>query len=269
MSQTAHIRSHRKPRRAGRNPLLRTGVAGGVLSTLAVTAAATPSSAEEKKPVADTVELPTITSDLTSGAQQAVDATQAIAVHYEAEAARTLAAEKAMDQARKRAEAEAEAERRAAEAAEAARRERAERAAQERAARDSQRTTLTAAAPAPTGGGNVATLIGFLRAQVGKSYVLGATGPSAYDCSGLTQAAFRQLGISLPRTSQSQSTAGTQVSLDSLQPGDILYWGGAGSAYHVAVYIGDGRFIGAQNPSTGIVERDLSYDMPSGAVRVL
>ncbi|GAA2422070.1 C40 family peptidase [Streptomyces macrosporus] len=273
MSQTAHIRSHRKPRRASRNPLLRTGVAGGVLSTLAVTAAAAPSSAEEKKPAADTVEMPTITSDLAAGTQRAVDATQAIAVQYEAEAARTRAAEKAIDQAAERAKAKKEAERRAAEAAA---RERAERAAQERAARDAQRTTVatstadsTAEAPAPTGGGNVATLVSFLRAQIGKSYVMGATGPSAYDCSGLTQAAFRQLGISLPRTSQSQSTAGTQVSLDNLRPGDILYWGSAGSAYHVAVYIGNGRFIGAQNPSTGIVERDMSYDMPTGAVRVL
>lgn len=271
MSQTAQIRSHRKPRRASRNPLLRTGVAGGVLSTLAVTAAATPSSAEEKKPVADTVELPTITSDLATGTQQAVEAKQAIAVRYEAEAARTLAAEKAIDQAAKRAKAQEEAERRAAEAARAE----AERAERERASRDTERTTLatsatpTAQAPAPTGGGNVATLVGFLRAQVGKSYVMGATGPSAYDCSGLTQAAFRQIGISLPRTSQSQSTAGTQVSLSNLRPGDILYWGGAGSAHHVAVYIGDGRFIGAQNPSTGIVERDMSYDMPTGAVRVL
>ncbi|GAA2410267.1 C40 family peptidase [Streptomyces glaucosporus] len=270
MSQTAHIRSHRKPRRASRNPLLRTGVAGGVLSTLAVTAAAAPSSAQEKQPAADTVEMPTITSDLAAGTQQAVDATQAIAVRYEAEAARTQAAEKAIDQAAERAKAEKEAKRKAAEAAA---RERAERAARERATRDAQRTTLTTTAtaetPAPTGGGNVATLIGFLRAQVGKSYVMGATGPSAYDCSGLTQAAFRQIGISLPRTSQSQSTAGTQVSLSNLQPGDILYWGGAGSAYHVGVYIGNGRFVGAQNPSTGVVERSLDYDPPTGAVRVL
>ncbi len=109
----------------------------------------------------------------------------------------------------------------------------------------------------------------FVKAQIGKSYVLGATGPSAYDCSGLVGAAFKQVGISLPRVSQDQSTAGTQVSLSNLQAGDILYWGSAGSAYHVAVYVGDGMFVGAQNPSTGIVERPLSYDMPTGAVRVL
>ncbi|MGY1453400.1 C40 family peptidase [Streptomyces sp. SS8] len=275
MSQTAHIPSHRKPRRAGRNPLLRTGVAGGVLSTLAVTAAAAPSSAEERKTVADTAEMPVIVPDAATGALRAADANRTVATRYETEAARTLAAEQAMERAGELAEKKkAEAERRAAEAAEAAE---AERAARERAARDSRRTTLGAApagtaAPAtsaPVGSGNVATLVGFLRAQVGKAYVMGATGPSAYDCSSLTQAAFRQIGVSLPRTSQPQSTAGTQVSLSSVRPGDILYWGSAGNAYHVAVYIGNGRFIGAQNPSTGVVERDMSYDMPTGAVRVL
>ncbi|MFH0242924.1 C40 family peptidase [Streptomyces sp. HK10] len=274
MSQTAHIPSHRKPRRAGRNPLLRTGVAGGVLSTLAVTAAAAPSSAEERKTAADTAEMPVIVPDAATGALRAADANRTVATRYGTEAARTLAAGQAMDRAGKLAErrkAEAEAERRAAEAAEAER----ERAARERAARDSRRTTLSAApaetagAAAPAGSGNVATLVGFLRAQVGKAYVMGATGPSAYDCSSLTQAAFRQIGISLPRTSQPQSTAGNQVSLSSLRPGDILHWGSAGSAYHVAVYIGNGRFIGAQNPSTGVVERDMDHDMPTGAVRVL
>ncbi|MCI0385893.1 C40 family peptidase [Streptomyces sp. CNQ085] len=277
MSQTAHIPSHRKPRRAGRNPLLRTGVAGGVLSTLAVTAAAAPSSAEERKTAADTAGIPAIVPDAATGTLRAADANRTVATRYETEAARTLAAEQAMERAGELAEKKkAEAERRAAEAAEAER----ERAARERAARDSRRTTLSAApaetaapsapaASAATGGGNAATLVSFLRAQVGKAYVMGATGPSAYDCSSLTQAAFRQAGISLPRTSQPQSTAGTQVSLSSVRPGDILYWGSAGSAYHVAVYIGNGRFIGAQNPSTGVVERDMSYDMPTGAVRVL
>ncbi|MGK5447039.1 C40 family peptidase [Streptomyces radiopugnans] len=274
MSQTAHIPSHRKPRRAGRNPLLRTGVAGGVLSTLAVTAAAAPSSAEERETAADTAEMPVIVPDAATGALRAADANRTVATRYEAEAARILAAEQAMKRAGELAERKkAEAERRAAEAAEAER----ERAARERAARDSRRTALgtapaatgAPAASAPAGSGNMATLVGFLRAQVGKAYVLGATGPSAYDCSSLTQAAFRQIGISLPRTSQPQSTAGTQVPLSSVRPGDILYWGSAGNAYHVAVYIGDGRFVGAQNPSTGVVERDMSYDMPTGAVRVL
>ncbi|CAM5657247.1 hypothetical protein SBADM41S_04375 [Streptomyces badius] len=79
--------------------------------------------------------------------------------------------------------------------------------------------------------GSAASIVAFAKAQVGDAYVSGGTGPNAWDCSGLVQAAYRTAGIDLPRVSQSQSTAGTQVSLDNLQPGDILYWGGAGSAY--------------------------------------
>ena len=120
--------------------------------------------------------------------------------------------------------------------------------------------------PTPSG---VGAVIAFVKAQLGKAYVMGATGPDAYDCSGLVQAAFRTIGVDLPRVSESQSTAGTQVSLNDLKPGDILYWGSAGNAYHVAVYIGGGNFIGAQNPSTGVVERPLSFSPPDGAVRIL
>lgn len=109
----------------------------------------------------------------------------------------------------------------------------------------------------------------FAKAQVGDAYVPGGTGPNSWDCSGLVQAAFKSVNIDLPRVSQSQSTVGTQVSLSNLQPGDILYWGSAGSAYHVAIYVGGGEFVGAQNSSTGTVQRSLDYDMPTGAVRVL
>ena len=112
-------------------------------------------------------------------------------------------------------------------------------------------------------------MVAFAKAQVGDAYVMGATGPNAWDCSGLVQAAYRQIGVDLPRVSQDQSTAGTQVSLSDLQPGDILYWGTAGSAYHTAIYVGGGKFVGAQNPSEGVVEHPLSCDEPTGAVRVL
>ncbi|NEE37582.1 C40 family peptidase, partial [Streptomyces sp. SID7982] len=152
----------------------------------------------------------------------------------------------------------------------------------ERASRTSERTTLSASsgssdsgssASAPSSSSNVsgsaASIVAFAKAQVGDAYVSGGTGPNAWDCSGLVQAAYRTAGIDLPRVSQSQSTAGTQVSLDNLQPGDILYWGGAGSAYHVAIYVGGGEFVGAQNSSTGTVQRSMDYDRPTGAVRVL
>ncbi|POX56389.1 glycoside hydrolase [Streptomyces sp. Ru71] len=273
MSHTAHIRSHRKPRRSASKIAMRAGVAGGVLSTLAV-AGASASSANAAEPVTQTLELPTLTADISAQVAQSAEATQLAAANYELRAERDAAAAKAAKQAEKDL---AEAKKKAAEAKkkaeEAARKKAAERA--ERASRSSERTTLSASVSADvstsssSATGSAAAVVDFVKAQVGKAYVSGATGPSAYDCSGLVQTAFKQVGIDLPRVSQDQSTAGTQVSLSNLQPGDILYWGSAGSAYHVAVYVGGGMFVGAQNPSSGVVERDLSYDPPSGAVRVL
>ncbi|WP_344403592.1 C40 family peptidase [Streptomyces longisporus] len=263
MSHTAHIRSHRKPRRSATTSLaVRAGVAGGVLSMAAAGASASASAAETTQ----TLQLPTLTADLATQVAQSAEATQQAAANYELQAERDAAAANAAKQAKADlAEAKKKAE--AKQQAEAARKAAAEQAA----SRSAERTTLaaTTSTSTSTATGSAAAIVNFVKAQVGKAYVSGATGSSAYDCSGLVQTAFKQIGISLPRVSQDQSTAGTQVSLSNLQPGDILYWGSAGSAYHVAVYVGDGMFVGAQNPSTGVVERPLSYDPPTGAVRVL
>ncbi|MEV5876911.1 C40 family peptidase [Streptomyces sp. NPDC052101] len=270
MSHTAHIRSHRKPRRSASTIAMRAGVAGGVLSTLAVAGAS--GSANAAEPVTQTLELPTLTADLAAQAAKSADATQQAAANYQLQAERDAAAAKAAKQAKSDL---AEAKQKAAEAKKQAE-ETARKEAAARASRNAERTTLSATSDSgstststSTATGSAAAVIAFVKAQIGKSYVLGASGPSAYDCSGLVQSAFKEIGVSLPRVSQDQSTAGTQVSLSNLQPGDILYWGSAGSAYHVAVYVGDGMFVGAQNPSTGIVEKPLSYDPPTGAVRVL
>ncbi|MFF4837906.1 C40 family peptidase [Streptomyces sp. NPDC001315] len=270
MSHTALIRSHRKPRRSASTIAMRAGVAGGVLSTLAVAGAS--GSANAAEPVTQTLELPTLTADLAAQVAQSADATQQTAANYELQAERDAAAAKAAKQAKAdlaEAKQKAEAKKKAAEAA--------RKAAAERASRNAERTTLTASASVSTSTstststatGSAAAVIAFVKAQIGDAYVSGGTGPNSWDCSGMVQAAFKQVGISLPRVSQDQSVAGTQVSLSNLQPGDILYWGNAGNAYHVAVYVGDGMFVGAQNPSTGVVEKPLSYDPPTGAVRVL
>ncbi|MFI9254882.1 C40 family peptidase [Streptomyces sp. NPDC053069] len=269
MSHTAHIRSHRKPRRSASTLAMRAGVAGGVLSTLAVAGAS--GSANAAEPVTQTLELPTLTADLAAQAAQSADATQQAAANYQLQAERDAAAANAAKQAKADlAEAKQKAAAAKKKAEEAARKE-----AAARASRNAERTTLAATTDSgtststSTATGSAAAVIAFVKAQIGKAYVSGATGPSAYDCSGLVQTAFKQVGISLPRVSQDQSTVGTQVSLSNLQPGDILYWGSAGSAYHVAVYVGDGMFVGAQNPSSGVGEHPLSYDPPTGAVRVL
>ncbi|MGW6691765.1 C40 family peptidase [Streptomyces sp. NPDC054961] len=283
MSLTAHIPSHRKPRRSASKLAVRAGVAGGVLSTLAMagTASATPSAEPAHE---TTLEMPVLDMDLaaevSSSVAKAAENTRAAALDGELnaleESARTGAAAEAK-KAKEDAQQKADADQKAKEEAD-------RKAESERANRSSARASLstksasassegsssqgsgTVSAPAT---GSAAAIVNFARAQVGKAYVMGGTGPSSFDCSGLVQAAYRQAGISLPRMSQAQSSAGTSVSLNALQPGDILFWGAKGSAYHVAVYVGGGKFVGAQNSSTGIVERSLSYDKPTGAVRVL
>ncbi|WNI17175.1 C40 family peptidase [Actinacidiphila sp. ITFR-21] len=129
--------------------------------------------------------------------------------------------------------------------------------------------TASTASAAPASSGKVDQLIAFLKSQLGKPYVYGATGPGSYDCSGLTQAAFASIGVDLPRTSQEQSTAGTPVSVSALQPGDLIFWGGEGSAYHVGVFIGDGQYLDAANPSTPVAIHQLADYMPDWAVSVL
>lgn len=268
MSHTAHIPSHRKPRRSASKIALRAGVAGGVLSTLAVAGASGPAFAAE--PVTETIEMPTITADLSAQVAQSADATQQAANSYALQAEQDQAVAKAAKQA-KSDQALAEKKAEAKKKAEAEAKRKAEEA---RASRSAERTTLSTASSAKSdvvapASGSVASVIAFLKAQLGDAYVMGGTGPNSWDCSGLTQAAFAQAGISLPRVSQDQSTAGTPVSLDSLQVGDLLYWGAAGSAYHVGVYIGNGQYLDAANPSKGVVIQDLSGYPASGAVRVL
>jgi cell wall-associated NlpC family hydrolase len=242
---------------------MRAGVASGVLGTLAAATAAGTANAAE--PVTQTLELPVLTGDLAAQVAQSAEATQLAAANYQLEAERDAAAAAAAAEAKKdlAAAKKAEAKKKAEEARKAA--------AEAAASRAAERTTLsttatTASAPAS---GSVATVISFLKAQLGDAYVMGATGPNAWDCSSLVQAAFKQVNIDLPRVSQDQSMVGTDVSLSDLQVGDILYWGGKGSAYHVGVYIGDGQYLDAANPSKGVVIQDLSGYPASGAVRVL
>ena len=90
-------------------------------------------------------------------------------------------------------------------------------------------------------------VVAFVYAQIGKPYVFGASGPSSYDCSGLTSAAWASVGISIPRTSQEQWAGLPHVPTSDMQPGDILVFNGAG---HVGIYVGGGMMIDA--PHTGL-----------------
>ncbi|PWI10939.1 glycoside hydrolase [Streptomyces sp. NWU339] len=100
--------------------------------------------------------------------------------------------------------------------------------------------------------------IAFARAQIGKPYVWGATGPGSYDCSGLTQAAWKAAGVTLPRTTYDQVDAGTTVPLSQAQPGDLVFF--YDDITHVGVYVGNGMMIHAPKPGTYVREESVFYD---------
>lgn len=112
-----------------------------------------------------------------------------------------------------------------------------------------------APAPAPTlaPSGIGARAVWLASRQAGKPYVWEAEGPYAFDCSGLTQYVYKQLGRLLPRTAQDQYGATRHVSQFQKQPGDLIFFGGWGGIYHVAVYAGNGMIWHA--PHSGDVVR--------------
>jgi cell wall-associated NlpC family hydrolase len=115
--------------------------------------------------------------------------------------------------------------------------------------------------------GAAATAIRYAMAQVGKAYVYGAAGPSAFDCSGLMMMAWAQAGIALPHSSGAQYGIGRHVSSKELQPGDLVFYYSPIS--HVAMYIGNGLIVEAANPGAGIRVSGV-FSMPYvGATRLV
>ena len=100
-----------------------------------------------------------------------------------------------------------------------------------------------------------AKAVSFAYKQLGKPYRYGATGPSSYDCSGLTGAAWKAAGIKVPRTSYAQLGKYKRVSKSNLKPGDIVGFYGGG---HVAIYVGNGYVIHASRPGRPIAKVKLS-----------
>lgn len=92
-------------------------------------------------------------------------------------------------------------------------------------------------------------------AQLGKPYIWAASGPDAYDCSGLILDAYNQIGIGLPHNAAQQYNMSVRISRDALQPGDLVFYNGLA---HVAMYIGDGYVIHA--PTTGDVVKIATID---------
>ncbi len=142
----------------------------------------------------------------------------------------------------------------------------------QRASRDGEREEPAAAEPSATGGeaaapaaapaasGVAGTVVATAMAQRGKPYVWAASGPGSFDCSGLTQYAFKAAGISLPHSSRMQSQMGTPVSRANLQPGDLVFFYSPVS--HVGIYIGDNQMVHA--PTSGDVVKVASIDVMGG-----
>ncbi|MFE1954524.1 MULTISPECIES: C40 family peptidase [Streptomyces] len=103
-----------------------------------------------------------------------------------------------------------------------------------------------------------AKALAFAKAQEGKPYVWGATGPDSYDCSGLTGAAWKAAGVTLPRTTWDQVEFGTTVPLSDIQPGDLVFF--YDDISHVGIYKGDGIMIHAPKPGAYVREESIYYD---------
>ena len=108
-----------------------------------------------------------------------------------------------------------------------------------------------------------AKAVSFAKDQIGKPYVWGATGPDSFDCSGLTQAAWKAAGISLPRTTWDQVKAGTTVAADKALPGDLVFY--YDDISHVGIYVGNGNVVHAPKPGENVTTIPMTY-MPVHSV---
>jgi peptidoglycan DL-endopeptidase CwlO len=108
----------------------------------------------------------------------------------------------------------------------------------------------------PAVSGRAAAAVQYALSQVGDRYVAAAAGPSSFDCSGLTMAAWRQAGVSLPHYSYAQYSSTRRISLSDAQPGDLVFYFGGG-VHHVGMYIGNGRMVHAANPGDGVIVSDV------------
>lgn len=120
----------------------------------------------------------------------------------------------------------------------------------------------------------IQSIIDLAKKQLGKPYGWGAEGPNSFDCSGLTYYVYKQHGITLPRTSKSQATAGKSVSKSNLKPGDLVFFNtnGAGIS-HVGIYIGGGNMIHSTKPGDVVKNTSINSSYYSGkfvtAIRII
>jgi cell wall-associated NlpC family hydrolase len=129
-------------------------------------------------------------------------------------------------------------------------------AQQARANRADVRIDLGSGVPASA---RAAAALRAAKSRLGSPYVYGASGPSSFDCSGLTSWAYSQAGVSIPRTSQAQAEAGTHLGESHLVPGDLVIF--YGDYHHVGFYAGNGMVLHAPKPGA-VVRYEAMSDMP-------
>ncbi|MFF9480237.1 NlpC/P60 family protein [Streptomyces sp. NPDC014733] len=120
-------------------------------------------------------------------------------------------------------------------------------AKENRANRSNDRVDLGHDVPASQRG---AAALAAAQSKIGSPYVWGATGPSSFDCSGLTSWAYQQAGQSLPRTSQAQASAGTRIGMSELKPGDLVLF--YGDLHHIGLYAGNNTVLHAPKPGAAV-----------------
>jgi cell wall-associated NlpC family hydrolase len=116
---------------------------------------------------------------------------------------------------------------------------------------------------APSGAAGAAVM--FALAQIGKPYVSGATGPNAYDCSGLTLASYRSAGVGLPRVAAAQSGVGTRISRDEVQAGDLIFY--YRPVHHVAIAIDHNRAVHASTEGVPVKVANIDSIGPITVIR--
>ncbi|MHA6251897.1 C40 family peptidase [Oceanobacillus sp. CAU 1775] len=112
-------------------------------------------------------------------------------------------------------------------------------------------------APRPAASGGISTAINAGFNHLGTPYRWAGKGPGGFDCSGFVSWAFAQGGISIPSSTAGLQSTGTKVSASNMQPGDIVFFNTYKTNGHVGIYLGGGKFIGAQN-STGLAVADMT-----------
>lgn len=126
------------------------------------------------------------------------------------------------------------------------------------ASRSGERTEQVSAVQASTTSASSNGILAEARQHIGTPYAWGGSTPGAFDCSGFTQYVFAQNGIDIPRTTDAQRNAGTQISQSEARPGDLVWWPG-----HVGIYTGDGNHIAARSPGTALHESPIYMANPT------